>query len=238
MTCEIVREEFVAYCDGELPEQDREQIAAHLKTCATCAREEAQLAQMTRLLAKMERIEPSPDFATNFWQRLEQEQKTINTEVDALPLHVNRFAQWWKDFKETLSAWQLAPALAAAASVVVFFGYFFHSAPTSQKAAVQKPATVVTAPEAPAGVMEKPGLFVNYNIIAELERFSRFEEIAAVQLPTEHDIEMAKDDEVPPEVLQNPSFFAHYPMLRKMEQLKSLEAVLDRPAENDKQNQG
>lgn len=238
MTCEVVREELVAYCDGELQEQDREQIAAHLKTCATCAHEEAQLAQIARFLTKMERIEPSPDFATNFWQRLEQERRTGNAEVGVLPSHVNRFAQWWKDFTEILSAWQLAPALAAAASVAVFFAYFFHAAPTPQKSTVQKPAIAVTASEAPARVMEKPGLFVNYNIITELERFSRFEEIAAVQLPTEREIEMAKDDEVPPEVLQNPSFFAHYPMLRKMEQLKSLEAVLDRPAENDKQNQG
>lgn len=238
MTCEIVREELVAYCDGELPEQDQGQIAAHIKTCAACAQEEAQLAQMTRLLVKMERIEPSPDFAANFWQRLEQERKPVNAEVDALPSRVSRFTQWWKDFQETLSAWQLAPALAAAASVVVFFAYFFHSPPPPQKSAVQKPAPVVTALEASAGVMEKPGLFVNYNIIAELERFSRFEEIAAVQLPTEHDIEVAKDDEVPPEVLQNPSFFAHYPMLKEMERLESLEAVLDRPTESDKQNQG
>jgi negative regulator of sigma E activity len=238
MTCEVVREELVAYCDGEVPEPDREQIAAHLQTCVTCAHEEAQIAQMTRLLATMERIEPSPDFASNFWQRLEQERKTVDTKVDVLPSYATRFAQWWKDFKDTLSTWQLVPALAAAASVLVFFGYFFHPAPTPQKSTVQKPSTVVTAPEAPAGVIEKPGLFVNYNIIAELERFSRFEDIAAVQLPTEHTTEMAKDDEVPPEVLQNPSFFAHYPMLKKMEQLKSLEAVLDRPTGDDKQNQG
>lgn len=238
MTCEVVREELVAYCDGELSQQEREQIAVHLKTCPACAHEEAQLAQMTRLLTEMERIEPSPNFAANFWQRLAQERKTDDARDHTLSAPVTRFARWWKNLGETLGSWQIAPALAGAASVLVFFGYFFHSAPPSQKAPVQKSATVATAPEAPAGVVEKPGLFVNYNIIAELERFSRFEEIAAVQLPTEHDVEIAKDDDVPPEVLQNPSFFAHYPMLKKMEQLKSLEAVLDSPSENDKRNQG
>jgi negative regulator of sigma E activity len=238
MTCEVVQEELVAYCDGELPEQEREQVAAHLKTCAACAREEAQLARMERLLATVERIAPSPDFAANFWKRVEQERIPVTAKVGAPPLRVSRFARWWKDFHETLNAWQVAPALAAAASVLVFFGYFFYSTLTSQKSTTQKPTTVVTAPEAPAGLVEKPGLFVNYNIIAELERFSRFEEIAAVQLPEEHATEVAKDEEVPPEVLQNPSFFAHYPMLKKMEQLKSLEAILDRPAENDKKNQG
>ena len=238
MTCEAVREELVAYCDGELPEQAREHIAVHLKTCTGCAREEAQLVQMTRLLTKVERIEPSPNFAANFWQRVEQERKTDAARVQTLSAPAPRFAQWWRNFRETLGSWQVAPALAGAASVLVFFGYFFHSAPTSQKAPVQKSATVAAAQEAPARVVEKPGFFVNYNIIAELERFSRFEEIAAVQLPQEHDVEMAKDDDVPPEVLQNPSFFAHYPMLKKMEQLKSLEAVLDPPSENDKQNQG
>lgn len=238
MTCEIVREELVAYCDGELPEQDREHIAAHLQTCATCAHEETQLTQMTRLLVKMERVEPSPNFVANFWQRLEQERQEVTVAVEARSSRENRFVQWWKDLKETLSAWQLAPALAGAASVLVFFGYFFHSAPTPQQPAAQKPAPTATAPEAPAGVLEQPGLFVNYNIIAELERFSRFEEIAAIQLSTEYPTEIAKEDEVPPEVLQNPNFFAHYPMLKKIEQLKSLEAVLDLPAESDEQNQG
>jgi anti-sigma factor RsiW len=75
-TCNAVKEELVAYRDGELPEQDRERVAAHLLTCAECAREEAQLAQVEYLFSKMERITPSPDFA-QLWKRLEQEQALV-----------------------------------------------------------------------------------------------------------------------------------------------------------------
>jgi hypothetical protein len=239
MTCEVVQEELVAYLDGELSEPDRVQIAAHLQTCAACAREEAQLSQLTRLLVKMERFEPSPEFATNFWKRLEQEAIPVKAEANKPPTLESRFGQWWKSLQELFSAWQLAPAFAAAASVIVFLGYFLISPSTQQKIeAPKQPSSPVAAAEAPSELREKLGLFVNYNVIAELERFSRFDEIAAIQLPTEHDIETAKEDEVPPEVLQNPSFFAHYPILRKMEQLKNLEAVLDRPTRNDKKNQG
>ena len=48
MTCETIRKELVAYRDGELRERDRAQIAAHLSTCAACAREEARLSALSR----------------------------------------------------------------------------------------------------------------------------------------------------------------------------------------------
>ena len=50
MTCDFVQEELVAYRDGELPEQEQVQIVVHLKTCAECAREEAQLTRIEHLL--------------------------------------------------------------------------------------------------------------------------------------------------------------------------------------------
>ena len=78
MICEDIQEELVAYCDGELPEEDRAQIAAHLSTCSACSRDVAQYTRVnTLLMEQVERISPSPDFAATFWQRLEQEKRTL-----------------------------------------------------------------------------------------------------------------------------------------------------------------
>ncbi|MGH6804074.1 MAG: anti-sigma factor family protein, partial [Methyloceanibacter sp.] len=44
MTCETIKSQLVAYRDGELSEQERGSVTAHLGTCPACTREEAQLA--------------------------------------------------------------------------------------------------------------------------------------------------------------------------------------------------
>lgn len=237
-TCEFVQQELVAYRDGELPEQDRKQIAAHLQTCLACAGEEAQLAQVERMLAKMERLAPSANFSATFWQRLEQEK--AQAPVDVLKPRAqqpSRLLQWWRTFRDSLSAWQVAPALVAAASVLIFFGYFFTvermPTPAPQKQASTSVPAQPSAPNAPAGLTDKLGLFVNYRVIADLERFSHFDEIAAVQLPEQRETEVAKEDELPPELLKNPSFFTHYPLLKKMNELQHLETVLDAPPKPD-----
>lgn len=193
-TCELIREELIAYRDGELSEQAQEQVSAHLQTCEACAHEEAQLRRVGQLLTSMERIIPSPQFAATFWQRLELEntQHRVVKPSTLLPRE-HRLTQWWRRLQAALSTWQVAPVLAAAASVLVFFGYLLHSqptppvkpesVPTPQKTA--EPA-VTPAPEAPADLVDKLGLFVNYKVIADLDRLSHFDEIAALQPPPEH----------------------------------------------------
>lgn len=246
MTCEFIQGELVAYRDGELPEQDREQIATHLKTCAACAHEEAQLARVAHFLATMERITPSPDFAATFWKRLAHEPAArVTTSVSAHPL-----VRWWRELRDMMSTWQVAPALAAAASLVVFFAYYFTSSPVrmptrtsaSAPAAVSPKSTTSTktvASEVPTDLVEKLELYVNYRIISDIERFSHLEEIAAIELPTEHTTEIVKEEELPPELLQNPSFFAHYPLLERIDKLQNLEAVLETPTnEEDPQDKG
>ena len=52
MICEDMQEELVAYCDGELPEEDRAQIAAHLSTCSACSRDVAQYTRVSTLLTQ------------------------------------------------------------------------------------------------------------------------------------------------------------------------------------------
>jgi hypothetical protein len=78
---------------------------------------------------------------------------------------------------------------------------------------------------------------VNYRVIADLEKFSRFDEIAAVQLPEEPPASIAEND-IPGDVLEKPGFFANYPMLQKMEELKNLETVLDAPPDGNDKSHG
>lgn len=240
MICEEIQEELVAYCDGELPEEDRARIAAHLSACSACSQEVAQFTRITTLFTQqVERVTPSPDFAATFWQRLEQEKRVA-------PVQEGRFSRWWREWRESLAGWHLAPALAGAASIAVFFGYILSDRGPETPGPVPKtspakstPQTLaqVSVPEVPALVQEKAGLFVNYRVIADLEKFSQFEEIAAVQLPDEAPVGIA-ENEIPQDLLEKPSFFTNYPLLKKMEELKNLETVLDAPPDGEDKSRG
>lgn len=229
MTCETIRSHLVAYRDGELPEPDRAHVAAHLSTCPVCTREDAQLAGVHQLLTNLERITPSPDFAATFWQRLEQEGQSQQEEPES------RWARWWREWRDQLRGWQLAPALAGAASLLIFLSYVLSSRPVTTP---PTPPVSQVAANVPAPLVEKSGFFVNYQVIADLDKLSHFDEIAAVQLPGEHDTELASEGDLPPDLLKDPGFFVHYPLLQKMEKLENLEAVLDPPAEGDEHSRG
>jgi hypothetical protein len=166
------------------------------------------------------------------------------------PVSEHSLVRWWRELRDMMSAWQVAPALAAAASLVVFFGYFFISSPVRTPTETSAPTPAAVSPESatsakplasevPTDLVQKLELYLNYRIISDLERFSHFEEIAAVELPPEDSTEIVKEEELPPELLQNPSFFAHYPILERIDKLQNLEAVLETPTnEEDPQDKG
>jgi hypothetical protein len=241
MICEEIREELVAYQDGELAEQDRNHVAIHLSTCPACTQEAASLARIGQMFGSLERVTPSPDFAANFWRRLEHERQ---------PQRESRFAQWWRELRESMTNWPLTPALVGVASVLIFFAAF--SQKPERTFLTSRPDSLVTKkPETkakpvmaeeptvtvPAELIEKSDLFIDYMMIAELDRFARFEEIAAVDLSREEPIEVTEAD-IPKEVLDDPGFFAHYPILQQLERLKNLDAVLASPTQNEAAPQG
>jgi putative zinc finger protein len=239
MICKEIREELVAYQDGELAEQDRKHVAAHLSTCAACTQEAASLARVGKIFGSLERVMPSSDFSANFWQRLEQERQ---------PQPENRVAQWWRELRESMTTWHLTPALVGVTSVLIFFAALGQrpdrTAPTvaptplitTEPGKVSKPVES-KEPTVPAEVMEKSDLFIDYKIISELDRFARFEEIAAVDLSTEQPVEISETD-IPKEVLDDPGFFAQYQILQQLERLKNLDAVLASPSQNDEEAKG
>jgi len=105
-------------------------------------------------------------------------------------------------------------------------------------AAGRQPAAHVAAADVPAPVAKEPGLFVNYRVIADLDKLSHFDDIATVQAPGAHNTELASEENLPPDLVKDPSFFVHYPILQKMEQLENLEAVLDASVEGDSHGRG
>lgn len=239
MTCEEIREELVAYQDGELAEHDRKQVAMHLSTCATCTHEALSLARVEQIFSRIERVTPSPDFAANFWRRLEQERQAEPE---------SRLVQWWRELRESVANWHLTPTLVGAASVLIFFAALVHRPERSTLTSVSPPsigkkaqeqASSITSPAraVPAEVAKETELFVNYQMITEMDKFARFEEIAAVDFSTEQPVEVAAGA-LPKEILENAEFFAQYPILQQMEQLENFDAVLAAPSQDKEENQG
>ena len=89
----------------------------------------------------------------------------------------------------------------------------------------------------PAEVTEKTELFVDYKIIADLDKFARFKEIAAVDLSTKQPVEVT-EGELPKDVRENAGLFAQYPILQQMERLENFDAVLAAPTQDEEQSQG
>ena len=239
MTCEEIREELVAYQDGELAERDRKQVAAHLRTCSACTQEAVSLARVGQMFSSLGRVAPSPDFAANFWRRLEHER-------EAQP--ENRLAQWWRELRESLSDWHLTPALVGVSSVLIFFAALAQRPDRPAPPQVSAPSVVEKPKDAPravgssvktvpAEVREQSDLFVDYKMITDLDKFARFEEIAAVDLSTEQPVEIA-ETEVPKEVLDDPGFFANYPILQQLDRLENFDAVLASPSQGEEETQG
>ncbi|MGH7965620.1 MAG: anti-sigma factor family protein [Candidatus Binatia bacterium] len=236
MTCEKIRQELVAYRDSELLERDRARVAEHLSTCRVCTQEEAQLARVSHLLTNLERVTPSPDFVAAFRRRLAQEDQVEQE---------SRFARWWREW---LIGWQLTPALAGAASLLVFLGYILSGRPIAPpqapaipgvpaQVAKQSEPSIPVSPAAPVQVAEQQKLFVDYKIIANLDRVAHFDEIVSEEAQTPETV-LAGEEELPPTLLKDPSFFTHYPILQRMEKLQNMEAVLTLPAGGDEQHQG
>jgi anti-sigma factor RsiW len=188
--CDDITPELVAYLDGELDEVARRPIAAHLSTCLGCRREIEQLTTVRRWIGDRPSVEPSGEFAADFWRRLEREGGPST-----------RGRAWW---------WA-APALAAAAVVALALRSFVPSAvepsprPAERAAAPAAPVAapaanvanakpaappaaeqVAEAPELapedlPPELLEHPELFLRLPVVRRLEKLEHFDEVRQMQ---------------------------------------------------------
>jgi anti-sigma factor RsiW len=65
--CDEIREQLIAYHDGELPAEARPGVEAHLLSCARCAREAA----LIREALERARALPVPEPPAAFWEEFE-----------------------------------------------------------------------------------------------------------------------------------------------------------------------
>jgi len=80
MKCNDVREELIAYIDGELSSMGMCAIEAHLAECPGCTTEWEGLRKMTEWTHQMELIPPSLDW----WEKLEERLEQLDTEPSLL----------------------------------------------------------------------------------------------------------------------------------------------------------
>ncbi len=104
MSC-TVEDELTAYLDGELSAVEAARVRDHLSSCSDCRATEALLNRTLTELATLPAFEPSPGL-----------RRRVLAEVDALP------RPWPERLRQWLRPGVLAPALAAAAVVVVVVG--------------------------------------------------------------------------------------------------------------------
>jgi anti-sigma factor RsiW len=193
LTCEQISGELIAFLDGELGESERRQIATHVSTCLVCRRELDRLTTVQRWVADLPDIEPSAEFAEQFWDRMDAEPTGARPKLRSLR-----------------SLWWALPALAAAAVLAVSFQFMSRlpSAPTrpatpaervvqALPAQADRPTAATVAAEAtlkdgsrqaasvddmrpedlPPDLLEHPDLFLRLPVVRHLEKLEYFEAV-------------------------------------------------------------
>jgi anti-sigma factor RsiW len=72
MDCKRVDELLGTFCEGMLESGLRVEVEVHLSECARCREARQAMARTIEALHAFERIEPSEDFATRLWQKIDQ----------------------------------------------------------------------------------------------------------------------------------------------------------------------
>ena len=80
MKCNNIREELVAYLDGELSSMGMRAIEAHLAACPECTAEWEMLRKATKWTFQIEPVQPSQ----NWWEKLEGRLHQLDSEADLL----------------------------------------------------------------------------------------------------------------------------------------------------------
>ena len=121
-----IQEKLLLYLDGNLPDEEMQQIREHLSACAVCAEQHDALASVWRSERRLEKVKPSPVL----WTRLQ----ALIQEYEQTPVFV------W-DVKNIFQGIALRPIPALAVIVAIVVGIYLGSPRESQK---YKPAQSVS----------------------------------------------------------------------------------------------
>ena len=79
MKCNTIHKKLIFYLDGELPQQEMEDIKNHLSECKECALFAEELKKTQAILTSEKSIEPNPFFYTRLKARMEAEESVNYT---------------------------------------------------------------------------------------------------------------------------------------------------------------
>ena len=257
-----VTPELVAYLDGELSERDHRRVAAAVGDSMPLREEATRFARVGAVVAGLERVAPSADFAATFRRRLEREGRL---EPES---RLDRWRRAWSAWQAG-TGWRLdtrdwTPVLVPVASLLIILATLFSgtlsSMPSPQltrserilaqteamraRAALADDSSRLPPPSEPrpqseripTQVVENAAFFRDYWLTARLERWTHFEDIMRTRVPRRPN--SLTQEQLPPPLIENPSFFMHYQILRRMEQFRHFESVQSLPFDRADQRQG
>lgn len=160
MDCSKVRDELVAYLDGELKGGVSAQVGAHLERCPACKLEAERLSAAGALLDALDEIEPASDFTARAMQRaLSSRTKKARSRFAIARLLQGLFG-----------AGRLIPAAAAAAVLVTLTLWLV--APTAEPPLTPVEEEIVRNME----ILENMELLEDLEILREIELLLEYDE--------------------------------------------------------------
>jgi anti-sigma factor RsiW len=144
--CDKTRNLFSLYSDGEASPHDRRDVESHLEGCPGCRREFAACSAVTKLLADLPRVEPTPGFEDRVLARV-RASAVPQAPDPVIAIDLPREPRWWQGFIPRFAA-------AGAAFALVLFAVSRMVGGPAEGPAAEAPLAE-SVPVSPAGT-EKP----------------------------------------------------------------------------------
>lgn len=103
------QEKLLLFLDGNLPDEEMQQIRKHLSTCSVCAEQHDALAPVWQSESKLEKVQPSPFLWTRLQARIKESEQT---------------SVFMSDLKRTLHGITVPPFPALAVVVAIVVGIY------------------------------------------------------------------------------------------------------------------
>ncbi|MBG8553866.1 HEAT repeat domain-containing protein [Hymenobacter guriensis] len=172
--CEEVQQELMSWLAGELPETDKQTLAAHLAQCPDCQHELEGVQQLWTAMGNLPVPAPSEELRPNFYAMLAEfkaeEQQRQRWSMAGL---LERLRQWWQPAFAQRLAYSLVLVLAG-----LGIGYGLRGHETS--AGAEEPLAQVST-ESPASTARQVGLISRLNnpsAVQRLQAVSEAEQVA------------------------------------------------------------
>lgn len=153
MDCKRIKDELVAYLDGELGESAAAAVRGHLERCPACKLDLERLSAAGSILGEIRDIEPSADFTA----------RTMRRALDAPQLRVSRSALMRR----------LVPAVAAAV-VLVALGLWLLSPSGPESTESLDPVEMEIVEN--IDILENLELLEDLDLLSELDLLLEYEE--------------------------------------------------------------